>query len=64
MQPARGKLTVIMGMEDGPATDPRGDNSQLYLYVGEKDSSAGATVLERNGLVGGTLYVFTPNDRR
>ena len=48
-----------MGMEDGPSsqivTNP---NSQLYMYVGEKDRSPGATVLERNGLTGGTLYVF------
>ena len=63
MQPGTGKRTVIMGMEDGPATqDPAVENSQLYMYVGEKDRSAGATVLERNGLVGGTLYVFAAED--
>jgi secreted PhoX family phosphatase len=28
------------------------------MYVGEKDGSPGATVLERNGLTGGTLHVF------
>ena len=58
-----GKRTVIMGMEDGPASqDPAETNSQLYLYVGEKDYSPGATVLERNGLTGGTLYVFKSQD--
>lgn len=52
-------LTVIMAMEDGPASQNRLDsNSQIYLYVGKKDRSPGATVLERNGLTGGTLHVF------
>ena len=32
------------------------------MYVGEKDYSPGATVLERNGLTGGTLYVFKSQD--
>ena len=59
VQRSTGKRTVIMAMEDGPASlDPAQSNSQLYLYVGEKDYSPGATVLERNGLTGGTLYVF------
>jgi Bacterial protein of unknown function (DUF839) len=54
-----GRLTVIMGMEDGPsALDPAVENSQLYMYVGTKSTAPGATVLERNGLVGGTLYAF------
>ena len=54
-----GSRTVVMGMEDGPASqNPADVNSQLYMYVGTKNYSAGATVLERNGLVGGTLYVF------
>jgi Alkaline phosphatase PhoX len=54
-----GDRTVIMGMEDGNSSQiPGNDNSQLYMYVGTKDRSPGATVLERNGLVGGTLYVF------
>ncbi len=58
-----GARTVIMGMEDGPASqDPAAVNSQLYMYVGTKDYSPGATVLERNGLVGGTLYVFRSYD--
>lgn len=59
VQPGTGRRTVIMGMEDGPAAlDPSVENSQLYMYVGEKDRSRGATVLERNGLVGGKLFVF------
>ena len=59
VQSGTGKYTVIMSMEDGPASqDPAQSNSQLYMYVGEKDRSRGATVLERNGLVGGELYVF------
>ena len=33
-----GKYTVIMSMEDGPASqDPTQVNSQLYMYVGVKD---------------------------
>ncbi len=38
-----------------------GDDRQgapLLLYVGTKDASDGAGVLERNGLVGGQLYVW------
>ncbi|MBA2383961.1 MAG: DUF839 domain-containing protein [Actinobacteria bacterium] len=63
VQPHTGKWTVIMGMEDGPASqDPAQSNSQLYMYVGEKDRSKGASVLERNGLTGGTLYVFRSQD--
>lgn len=59
VQPNRGRWTVIMGMEDGPsALTPSVENSQLYMYVGEKSRRKGATALERNGLVGGTLYVF------
>ena len=34
----------------------------LYLYVGEKDTSAGAGFLERNGLANGTLYVWKADD--
>ncbi len=59
VQQGTGKHTVIMSMEDGPASQDRTQvNSQLYMYVGVKDRSNGATVLERNGLVGGDLYVF------
>jgi hypothetical protein len=50
--------TVIFPLEDGPATL----DNQLYMYVGKKDRSARASVLERNGLVDGTLYVFRSFD--
>lgn len=63
VQPNTGRLTVVMGMEDGPsALDPAVENSQLYMYVGHKSRKPGATVLERNGLVGGKLYVFRSKD--
>lgn len=59
VQKGTGRLTVVMGMEDGPASqNPAETNSQLYLYVGVKDDRRGATVLQRNGLTGGKLYVF------
>jgi Alkaline phosphatase PhoX len=54
VQPGTGDRTVIFPTEDGPAQL----ENQLYMYVGEKDHSSGATVLERNGLVDGKLYVF------
>ncbi len=58
-----GFRTVVMGMEDGPTSvDPAQENSQVYMYVGHKDFGPGATVLERNGLVGGTLYVLRSRD--
>ncbi len=63
VQPNHGNRTVIMGMEDGPADQDRAkENSQLWMYVGTKSRRKGATVLERNGLVGGTLYVFRAKD--
>ncbi|MBA2332577.1 MAG: DUF839 domain-containing protein, partial [Actinobacteria bacterium] len=53
VQSNTGKYTVIMSMEDGPRSqNPAEDNSQLYMYVGVKDRSKGASALERNGLVG------------
>jgi uncharacterized protein DUF839 len=58
VQPHRGTRTVIFSFEDGP---PTLDN-QLYMYVGKKDRSANASVLARNGLDGGTLYVFRSHD--
>ena len=65
VQPGTGDKTVIMGMEDGPAEyDPAKENSQLYMYVGQKERTADATVLERNGLVGGKLYVFAAKNAR
>lgn len=45
--------TVMMLMEDGP-----GFNSQLYMYVAQKDFTPGADPFARNGLVGGKLYVL------
>jgi hypothetical protein len=55
--------TVVMSMEDGPfQTDPAVENSQVYMYVGTKDRSPGASVLNRNGLDNGNLYVLAPVD--
>ena len=59
VQPKAGQQTVIMCMEDGPVLD-----SQLYMYVGHKDRSPGASVLRRNGLDNGALYVFVSNARK
>jgi hypothetical protein len=54
VQPGQGTETVIFSTEDGPATL----DNQLYMYVGKKDRSANASVLARNGLDEGTVYVF------
>ena len=63
VQPTQGNKTVIMGMEDGPAVlDPAQENSQLYLYVGKKDPRHGTSVLRRNGLDNGELYVLVPEN--
>ncbi len=63
VQPNLNLNTVIMGMEDGPASqDPAQANSQLYMYVGKKSLWPWASVLKRNGLTGGTLYVFRSLD--
>ncbi len=63
VQPRHDGRTVIMGMEDGPsALDPAVENSQLYMYVGTKDRRSGASVLRRNGLDNGTLYVAVAED--
>ena len=58
VQPDQGTGAVIFSFEDGP---PTLDN-QLYMYVGKKDRSANASVLERNGLVNGKVYVFRSHD--
>jgi hypothetical protein len=58
VQPTRGTRTVIFATEDGPATL----DNQLYMYVGTKERSANATVLARNGLDNGKLYVFRSLD--
>jgi hypothetical protein len=54
--PGTGRRTVAFALEDGPQTP----DSQLYMYVGEKQRQG--TVLERNGLVGGDLWVFVSDD--
>ena len=51
-----GKRTVAFVLEDGPRTP----DSQLYMYVGTKKKNG--TVLERNGLVGGDLWVFASDN--
>lgn len=58
VQPGRGRATVIFSTEDGPPTL----DSQLYMYVGAKDRSHHASVLARNGLDTGALYVFRSLD--
>jgi hypothetical protein len=51
-----GKRTVAFALEDGPQTP----DSQLYMYVGTKQKAG--TVLQRNGLVGGDLWVFASDN--
>jgi glycerophosphoryl diester phosphodiesterase len=51
--PNEGSRTVVFSLEDGP-TSP---DSQLYMYVGRKNGEA-RSVLRRNGLIGGRLFVF------
>ena len=58
VQPGRGTRTVVLPTEDGPATL----DNQLYMYVGKKDRSKNASVLARNGLDNGKLYVFRSLD--
>jgi hypothetical protein len=58
VQPGHGTRTVIFSLEDGPDTL----QNQLYMYVGKKDRSADASVLARNGLDRGELYVFRASD--
>ena len=59
----KGNQVVILGTEDGAANmDAASANSNLYMYVGTKDMSPGASVLARNGLVGGKTYVLAPVD--
>ncbi|HMJ13939.1 MAG TPA: alkaline phosphatase PhoX, partial [Polyangiaceae bacterium] len=53
-QPKPGARTVLLGMEDGPAST----DNQLYLYVGHKERMRGATPMRRNGLDNGRLYAF------
>jgi YVTN family beta-propeller protein len=52
--------------DDTSPFDADGDDvdeaAPLYLYVGEKDVSDDAGFLARNGLEGGKLYVWVPDD--
>jgi hypothetical protein len=58
VQPTRSTHTVIFALEDGPATL----DNQLYMYVGKQDRAANASVLARNGLDNGSVYVFRSLD--
>lgn len=63
VQAKKTNRTVIMGLEDGPATlDPAANNSQVYMYVGKKQTAPGSSVLRRNGLDNGELYVLVPSN--
>lgn len=54
---------MIVSLEDGPAAlDPAVENSQVYMYVGTKERSRRASVLGRNGLDNGRLYVLAVAD--
>jgi hypothetical protein len=52
-----GDLTVALSLEDGPTTA----DSQLYMYVGKKRPRA-ESVLRKNGLDNGDLFVFSSTD--
>ena len=55
--PTTGRTTVAIGTEDGIA----GDNSQLRIYIGEKQASG--TPVERAGLTNGHLHVLDAADQ-
>ncbi|NJP04966.1 MAG: DUF839 domain-containing protein [Chloroflexaceae bacterium] len=55
--PGTGQRTVVLALEDGPSSL----DSQLYVYIGQKDPNA-TTAVERAGLVGGKLYFFRSTD--
>ena len=57
-KPATGKATIVMGNEDGNATD-----SQLYMYVGTKQNT-GANFAEKAGLTNGKLYTIALENYR
>jgi Bacterial protein of unknown function (DUF839) len=60
-QPNHGPQTVVMSLEDGPfQVDPAVENSQVYMYVGQKERGRDVSVLNRNGLDNGLLYVLAP----
>ena len=48
------------GLEDGLSRSTPPSNSQVYMYVGEKERGPGVSVLNRNGLDNGLLYVLAP----
>jgi Bacterial protein of unknown function (DUF839) len=52
VMPGTRRRTVAFPMEDGPSTP----DSQLWMYVGDKRETG--SVLRRNGLDNGSLYVF------
>jgi hypothetical protein len=60
---SKSKVAFILADDTAPF-DADGDGAKeaapLYLYVGYKEK--GGNFLERNGLSGGKLYVFVPND--
>lgn len=58
--PFTGSRTVLFALEDGPSSG-NGVNSQLYMYVGEKDPGAPGA-LAKNGLDNGRVYAFVSDD--
>ena len=65
--------TVVQGGDEEPhrhhghggrpgVTRPCRRNSQVYMYVGKQRTAAGSSVLRRNGLDNGELYVLVPSD--
>lgn len=54
LNPDSGRATVVMGNEDGSATD-----SQLFMYVGQKETTG--EWYEKAGLTNGQLYVASIN---
>lgn len=54
VNPNSGRATVVMGNEDGSATD-----SQLFMYVGQKETEG--KWYEKAGLTNGQLYVASVN---
>jgi Bacterial protein of unknown function (DUF839) len=54
VNPNSGRATVVMGNEDGSATD-----SQLFMYVGQKETAG--EWYEKAGLTNGQLYVASIN---
>ena len=55
-KPGTGKSTIVMGNEDNGAT-----NSQLFMYVGTKQTT-GANFAEKAGFTNGKLYTVAVSD--